>query len=71
MGLQVNMCKMFNLPDVVQCPKCRKKVITMLGDFDFEAYEPKDGKLEYIQYCEECEHEFPVIIEFNAVIKTA
>ncbi len=72
MGLQVNMCRMFNLPEEMNCPnpKCQRTFKSRLGDFDLECYEPQNGEVTYTEYCPQCENEFQVTITFNAVLKT-
>jgi len=71
MGLQVNMCELFDLPEKVECPQCKKMTSTRLNDFDFECDEPSKGILKYTEYCGICGWEFPVIIKFNAEIEVS
>ncbi len=62
MGLQLNLCKMLGVPDVVDCPKCGKEIRTRFEDYDFECGNPNPNMGEWVLdvYCSECEHEFKI-----------
>jgi hypothetical protein len=61
MGLNLDLCRAFNAPRKLKCPKCGKTTKTRFNDYDIECGEPfpKPGHIALDAYCEHCEAEFP------------
>jgi len=60
MGDNKNLVKMFNAPDSVRCPKCKKYVESNFDDYDIECGNPMIGfgRWELDCYCEFCDENF-------------
>lgn len=60
MGLNLDLVKMFGLPNMAVCPKCRNKTPTWLDDCDIECGNPfpEPGRFSFLMQCQICEHEW-------------
>jgi hypothetical protein len=62
MGLNLDLTRMFDLTDTIECPKCFKEVLTHFDDYDVECGNPnpnpKPGVWKLSVCCSECEHEW-------------
>jgi hypothetical protein len=57
MGLNLDLCRAFDAPYNLRCPKCGKVTKTRFDDYDIE-YDhpfPKPGLIHLTAYCKHCE----------------
>lgn len=71
MGNNIDFCELLGLPKKIECPRCRREILSWFNDYDIECGHPEaannNGKMKLSCHCDICEYDFNA--EVSAEVK--